>query len=132
MKEFEPEINIVPMSQSEVSVCDFRYLKDLVNGKTDLIKNIMDVFISQVTDELQCINVAIINNDFKTILSYVHTMKSSVSIMGISVLKPILSEMGNLGKAETDIKKIEQLGIELNDICSKAIVEIEKEKLNYI
>lgn len=132
MKEFEPENNIVPMSQSEVSVCDFRYLKDLVNGKTDLIKNIMDVFISQVTDELKCINVAIINNDFKTISSYVHTMKSSVSIMGISVLKPILSEMGNLGKAETDIKKIEQLGNELNDICSKAIVEIEKEKLNYV
>lgn len=119
------------MSKSEESVCDFKYLKDLVNGKSDLIANLMDVFINQVSDELQCINEAIINTDYKTITRYAHTMKSSVSIMGISKLSPVLNKMEKLGKIETDIEKIKQLNLELNDICTKAIIEIEKEKHNY-
>lgn len=134
MTAIESENNNNQLPQLGKPVCDFRYLKDLVNGKTDLITNIMDVFLKQVSEDLQCINEAIINTEYKTIKSCAHTMKSSVSIMGISVLKPVLEEMENMGIAKTGIEKIKQLNVELKEICLKAIVEIEKEKekLNYI
>ena len=59
-------------------------------------------------------------------------MKSSVSIMSISILIPILKEMEDLGAKATDLDKIKQLNQQLNLICNQAIREIEKEKLNYI
>ncbi|OFX34486.1 MAG: hypothetical protein A2X08_10275 [Bacteroidetes bacterium GWA2_32_17] len=127
MKATESENNI----QLSEPVCDFRYLIDIVNGKTYLISGIMDVFLKQVPEDIQCINEAITNTDYKTIKSYTHTMKSSVSIMGISILMPVLMEMENLGIAETDIEKIKQLNLKLKVICVQAIDEIKKEKLNY-
>ena len=55
-------------------------------------------------------------------------MKSTVSIMGISVLTPILLEMENLGAKATDIERIKELNLKLTLICKQAIAEIEREK----
>lgn len=119
------------LSQYTQPVCDFKYLKEIVNGKTNLIISIMDVFLKQVPEELLNIKEAIINIDYKTIRIYAHTMKSSVSIMGISALKPVLKEMENLGIAEDNIEKIKRLNNKLNEICKKAFEEIKIEKHKY-
>lgn len=128
----DTENNIVAIPINNEPVCDFRYLNDLVNGKSNLIIGIMDVFIKQIPEDLQCIKEAITTSDYKTIKIYTHTMKSSVSIMGISVLKPILNEMENLGKTETGIEIIKQLYEKLMAICVMAIGEIEIEKLDSV
>lgn len=119
------------MTQIIEPVCDFRYLNEIVNGKTNLISEIMDVFLKQIREDLECINNAMKTADYKTIRSYAHTMKSSVFIMGMSVLETVLDEMEVLGEAETGIDKIKQLNVRLNQICHKAIIEVETEKLNY-
>ena len=56
----------------------------------------MDVFLEQVPEELTSIEKAITQMDYAVIKSFSHTMKSSVSIMGITVLSPILQEMEGL------------------------------------
>jgi len=61
-----------------------------------------------------------------------HVMRSSISIMGISTLVPILQEMENLGEKAEDIEKIKKLNQKLNTICKQALEEIEKEKSNYV
>lgn len=119
------------------SVCDFTYLSEMMDGKTHLIKEIMDAFLKQVPEELQAINNAITKTDYATIKSFAHTMKSSVSIMGISVLTPILQEMEDLaiGIGHSGIHQIErimELNQKLGQICKRAIEEIEKEKHLYI
>ena len=58
-------------------------------------------------------------------------MRSSVSIMGISILAPVLQEMENAAKAG-DMGKIKELDTKLNLICRQVIDEIEREKHNYI
>ena len=59
-------------------------------------------------------------------------MKSSVSIMGISILTPILNEIEDLGAKAADIETIKKLNHKLIFICKQVIEEIEKEKLKYI
>ena len=88
--------------------------------------------IKQIPEELNSINIAISKNDYPVIKSFAHTMKSSVSIMGISVLIPILVEMQNLGAEETNIERIKELNETLKFICRQAIDEIELEKRNYV
>jgi HPt (histidine-containing phosphotransfer) domain-containing protein len=114
------------------NVCDFNYLSDIMGGKKSLINEIMDVFLKQVPEELKAINKAILGEDYVTIKKMAHTMRSSVSIMGISVLAPLLQEMENLAAGTTDLKKITKLAQELTLICTQATQEIEKQKCNYI
>src|SRR4051812_26554125 len=78
------------------NVCDLKYLTDTMGGNKNLIKEIMEIFLKQIPEELKAINAAIANADFATIKGFAHTMKSSVSIMGISVLAPVLQEMEGL------------------------------------
>lgn len=120
------------LAEKNNNVCNFCYLIDIVNGKKNLIKGIMDAFLKQVPEDINCINNAVTKLDYAIIKSFAHTMKSSVSIMGISSLVPILQEMENLGEKATDIEKIKKLNIKLNSICKHAVEEIEREKQNYM
>jgi HPt (histidine-containing phosphotransfer) domain-containing protein len=112
-------------------VCDFTYLINMMNGKKHLIHGIMDTFLVQIPDELNSIHHAITRQNYASIKSFAHTMKSSVSIMGISILGPILQEMEDLGAEALNMSKIKELNQKVDLICKRAIEEIEKEKLNY-
>jgi len=131
MIQSESEKNIQKNSNGE-NVCDLSYLTEMMGGKKSLIKEIMDVFLKQIPEELQSINDAITKTDYATIKKFAHTMKSSVSIMSVSVLTPILQEMEDLARNATDIEQIKQLNQKLNLICKQALEEIESEKLNFV
>lgn len=116
-------------------VCDLKYLTETMGGNKKLIKEIMDVFLKQVPQDLSGLNGAVSKLDYLNIKSFAHTLKSSVSIMGISVLAPILYEMEELAKGAASPdryrdEKIKKLNNQLNSICKQAIEEIEKEKHN--
>ncbi len=125
MMEIESEKNID-------KVCNLNYITEIMGGDKHLIKEIIDVFLKQVPEELQSINDAIIKTDYAVIRKFAHTMKSSVSVMGITALTPVLQEMEDLGAKVTGIEKIKELNQKLNLICKQAIEEIESEKHNYV
>ncbi len=127
MTQEGPSINID--SDGYSNVCNFNYLSETMGGNKKLIQEIMDVFLKQVQEELNAINEAILKTDYATIKSFSHKMKSTVSIMGISLLTPILKEMEDLGASGENIEKINILNTRLNSICKQAITEVEKANL---
>jgi HPt (histidine-containing phosphotransfer) domain-containing protein len=112
-------------------VCNLNYLDEMMGGKKKLIKEIIDVFLVQIPEELAAIKNGILKNDYELIRNFSHTMKSSVSIMGITLLNPVLQEMEVLATEHGDIEKIRELDMRLNAICELVIEEIEKEKIKY-
>jgi HPt (histidine-containing phosphotransfer) domain-containing protein len=128
-KETENKTGI-PNGTNE-KVCDLNYLNELMGNKNNLIVGIMDAFLTQVPEELRCINEAVEKADFLSIKSYAHNMKSSVSIMGVAVLAPVLREMEALATECSTIERIIELNQLLNTICIRSIREIENEKKNY-
>ncbi len=120
------------LDKGTTNVCDLKYLNEMMGGKNHLITGIIDAFLIQIPEELQSINEAVEKTNYPVIKSFAHTMKSSVSIMGITVLTPILQEMENLAIKATDINKIKDLYQQLALICKKAIEEIEIERQTYI
>lgn len=115
----------------EEKVCNLDYLNEMMGWKKHLIIEIMDAFLKQVPEELLAIENAINKSEFHIIKNFSHTMKSSVSIMGIASLTPVLQEMEDLGTKATDIDTIKTLNVRLNSICNIALKEIELMKLNY-
>lgn len=112
-------------------LCNISYLYETVGGKKHLINQIIDAFIKQVSEELQTINDAIDKSDYEIIKIISHTLGSSVSVMGIKVLGPVLHEMEDLGTSASGIERIKLLNHELNQICKQAFAEIERERDNY-
>jgi len=120
------------INKTAANVCDLAYLTEIMAGKKTLIKGIMDRFLIQIPEELSNLKNAIAEEKYASIQSYAHTMKSSVSIMGITTLTPILKLMEDLAKLGLDIKKIEELNKQLNTICNKALSEITNESVGYL
>src|SRR4051812_33110828 len=94
-------------------------LEEMMGGKKDLVKEIIDVFLNQIPGELNILNNAIANVDYPSIKKIAHTMMSTVSIMGISKLAPILFEIESLGLGSTNIERIKELQVEAIRICEK-------------
>lgn len=117
-----------PENKNE-NVCNLKYLSDMMGGKKQIIISLIDTFLIQAPEELQSINDAIIKTNYAVIRKTAHTMRSDVSMMGISILAPLLKEMEDLGAGETGIEKIKELNNKLNLICKQAFEELEKEKL---
>jgi HPt (histidine-containing phosphotransfer) domain-containing protein len=123
---------IQEITEKEIEhVCNLNYLIETMGNNKHLIREIMDAFLIQIPKELNSINEGIAETNYDSIKRFAHTMKSTVSIMNISVLTPILQEMEDCGKAERNIEKIKELNQKLNSICKIAINEINMEKLNY-
>lgn len=131
MVKSESEENNTLDSSNGKNMSDLSYLIDMMNGKKSLIKGVIDDFLSQIPRELQNINSAIEKTDFTLIKKISHSMKSSVSIMGISQAASILKEMEDLSVKELNLEKIKDLKDKLNLICLQAIEELEIEKYNY-
>jgi len=120
------------MIKSIENVCDLKYLSETMNGEKHLIKEIIDVFLKQIREELNGINDAVKKTNYAIIKNIAHTMRSTVSIMGISILAPVLKEMENMAASATSFEKIKELNTKLNLICNQEIEKLEKEKHNYI
>lgn len=132
MIKIESENNNEHKNSLGEKMCNLNYLSEMVGGKKQLINEILNEIISQVPEELHCINVAVNKSDYSIIKRYAHTMKTSVSIMGIPMLTSVLQEMEDLSTAVSNIEKIKELNQNLNLICEKAIKELEIEKQNYV
>ena len=118
--------------RSNENVSDLNYLTGMMRGNKQLIKEIIDAFLKLIPEELHCINDAVTKKDYPIIKKLAHKMRSSVSIMGISVIAPVLQEMEDLGAMAANIEKIKELNQKINLICKQAIEEIKREKHNYV
>lgn len=132
MMNNESEPNNVSNNSNGLKICDLDYLSETMGGKKNLVKEIIEVFLEQIVEELHTINDAVINTDYAIVKNIAHTMKSTVSIMGITILTPLLNEMEGLGGKAEGIEKLMDLNENLNLICNQAILEIENEKHNYV
>jgi CheY-like chemotaxis protein len=108
-------------------VCNLRYLLDATRGNKEIINNITDVFMEQTPEELSALNDAIEKTDYPVIADIAHKIKSSFSIMGISILQPVFEEIEHLGNIASGIEKIEKLNHRVNAVFLQAMEEMKQE-----
>lgn len=113
-------------------IVNLDFLIRSMKGKKEVIRDTIDIFLQQAPEDLSAINEAVSNTDFLSIRKSSHKMKSTVSLMGISVMANILEEMEILSTASKEIERIKTLNHSLKILSEQAIQEIYIEKLNYI
>ena len=119
------------MNQASKKVSDLTYLSNCMAGNKKLIREIMDVFLKQAPEEMMSLNKGVDKQDYELIRRTTHTMKSSVSIMGIASLVLILKQIQDLAICNSDMLKISQLKNEADSILKQAIDEIVEARKDY-
>lgn len=115
----------------EAKITNLTFLIRSMRGKKEAIHETINIFLSQIPEELSDINESISKGDYMSVKRSAHRAKSTVSLMGITAMEKILEEMELLAATEKGIEKIVTLGHSLNLLSKQAIEEIQIEKLNY-
>lgn len=87
-------------------VIDLDYLITLSGGDNQLVVDMVQLFITEITIEIQAIEKGIINSDFTLIKSSIHSIRGIVHYVGLNKV------------IKTDLIKIEKLAINHLDILS--------------
>ncbi|PBQ30315.1 hypothetical protein CNR22_00580 [Sphingobacteriaceae bacterium] len=103
-------------------------LKASIHGRNDLLREILDLFLQGVPDDLDTIYHAIGQSAFDTIKRRAHRMKSTILAVGIAPLTTILTEIETLSTSATSIHRIEELYTELLPLCRQALEEVDMKK----
>ncbi len=126
VKPMVPEQKAVPEA-----VTDLNYLRDTLNGKKEAIKEMLTYLLKQLPEYLSALSGAIEQKEYPAIAKLSHKIKSSVAIMGVKRLQPILVEMEALGKSNSNLEKLQSLHFDLNNIAQQALKEIQQEQTKY-
>ncbi|MGF2414788.1 MAG: response regulator, partial [Ferruginibacter sp.] len=90
-------------------ICNLSYLITSTRGNKIMLNNIIKIFMQQIPEELAALAEAIEKTKYTNISDIAHKLKSSIAVLGIAVLKPLLDEMEQLGNIALGIEKIKQL-----------------------
>lgn len=119
------------MNKTSEKVSDLTYLCNTMGGNKKLVKEIIDVFLKQVPEDMAELRKEIGMGNFSWIKRISHSMKSSASIMGISSASPILNQMQDLAQKGESINDIKELNKNLTKIMQQAIEEITAARIEY-
>ncbi len=120
--------SIEAQSQLIGQVTNLQNLKDTMHGKKTAIKEMLGYLLQQVPIYLSELNEAVDKTAYIDIAKLAHKIKSAILIMGAKHLEPLLNEIEQKAKTNTDIDKIILLNNKLNENCTKAMTEVLEEK----
>lgn len=107
-------------------ITNLNYLKTLSNGNSQLVVEMVKLFVTEITKEMKRMEKGIIENDFELIKSFTHNMKGTLRYVGLDkIIKTDLIEMEKLAIAQLDILRIEMLFLKIKMIFKKAIHELD-------
>jgi len=113
-------------SDEEAAVIDMDYLRSLSQGDEAFEKNMMRAFSEQMPRELNELKLAISLKDYKKIHSSAHTMKSTVSYLGLHQLAPLLEQIETDSRNKGGITRINDNFTSVDATCQLAIKEVSK------
>ncbi len=110
--------------ENQYKTINLQYMKEISNGDKEYEKLVTEQFIELVPRELESLRKAIENQDFDNLKHIAHSMKTSISIMGLdAVLNEYLDiiENGN----PTNIRLMEIIE-KITSVCNEAVEEAKE------
>lgn len=100
------------------------YLEDISEGNIDLIKDLVEIFKSQVPEFVENMKKHNENKEYADLGAIAHRAKSSVAMMGITELEMEMKNLEILAKGEKDVSKYPELIHKFEIITKEAIEEL--------
>jgi PAS domain S-box-containing protein len=115
----------VNVKQGE-ELLDLSWIIKLSGGDPGFVSEVLEIFIHDTPPELQNIREGIRKMDFARIRTSLHTMRSSIRLLGLNdKLEPVLDKMENMAQNE-EMPAVKKLYSTLNTTVNKAIEEARR------
>jgi len=102
-------------------VIDLTYMKEISNGDTAYEKMVTEQFLTLVPLEIDALKSALLVKDFVRIQQIAHSMKTSISIMGLDCL--IAEDLDMLDRADQNTADFPAIIGHVSDVCTKSLSE---------
>lgn len=119
-------------NSNQDKISNLEYFANLVGGNKDVVRDVIDIFLSQSVEEWNSLDNAVEQCDFERISKIAHGMKSTVSVMGAKVITPLLEEIQYSSKPGANMEQIKSIIVQLRNYYKKCTDEIIAERVNYI
>jgi HPt (histidine-containing phosphotransfer) domain-containing protein len=104
---------------------DLSYLNQLANGSDEFISKMTAIFLEQTPEALENLDKHLAAKDWKALRGTAHKMKSSLSIMGIKELEPVVADLENFCDKEINLDKVPALVDQVKIVCKEAMEELK-------
>ena len=122
-----PLTPVVKNSTSPKTI-DLTGLREMSDNNLTFIKEMLELFVSEMKDHLVLLHSAIEEENYSQIEYLSHKMKSSITLVSMDIaLLDVLSEMESLAKTNKGKDTLQQLFIRFEQISQRAIAEANKE-----
>ncbi len=113
---------IIPKTQ----IVDLSYLYEMTDGEASAIKEMIDIFLSQIPEYSEQFNQHFKNQDWHQLGLLAHKAKSSVAVMGISELTDDLKKLEIDAKKGSNTEQYQKIIAKFEEKCALAKAELEK------
>ena len=107
-------------------IVNLTYLEDMSGGNKEVMKEIINIFISQVSEFTKEMKNLYNNKEYFKLGNLAHKAKSSISIMGMDGLAKELKEFELQAKGKKGIDKYEEFINHFKQLCDLAINELKE------
>jgi CheY-like chemotaxis protein len=122
---------VLPVTADQ-RIYNLTYLLKITRGNKARLNKIIKMFLQQIPEELGALTEAIERTKYITISDIAHKLKTSIAVLGIVVLKPVLDEIEQLGNISSGIEKIMQLNCQVNTVFRQVLQQMAKSKIRTV
>ena len=106
-------------------VTSLEYLREFSNNDVAFMKDMINIFIETIGDDLRVIEDAWQREEFAIVKSTVHKMKPSYQFMGIADLREDILQLENLAKEGKQKEEMKVLIRKITEYTILAVKELE-------
>ncbi len=105
---------------------DLSYLNEISRGDLDFLKKMLELFISQVPENMVLLNEAFEKNDMLALKAIAHKTKSSIDTLMISSLQNVVKEIEELANKNDNGPKLQELIQRMNSVIPEVIMQLKR------
>ena len=114
------------MIKENARIVDLSYLNEMSEGDSTLIKEMIDIFFSQVDEFIELMNNYLDKKEYENLGKIAHKAKSSIAIMGMNELANDLKTLEIIAKNGEKIEQYPKYIAKFENQCQLAIQELKE------
>lgn len=102
-------------------------LKELADGDEDFIHSVVSVFLDEVPEDLEQLEIALKQKNYPSIYQLAHKIKPNVDLLGMEQTRAAALEIENLGKQGNTGEQIDKIFPILKKDIYQVVAELKKD-----
>lgn len=102
-------------------------INEMAEGDEDFINSVISVFLEEVPQDIEDLEIAIENGDYENVYKLAHKIKPNVDLLGMEQSRAVALDIETLGKNSENKEEIEKKFPLLKKDVHQVISELKKD-----